>query len=432
MAEACLQWTEETSEVCVESADEGYRECTRKRDEGYRTCDDWGIFSFVCVAWTWVSNIVCVAWTWVSKWVCVAWKEVVQVVCVLWIYLITLPERIWDAIVLALTAIVEAVLPIFNPLAAQEFDECEARFFARICSAAYTTPGVPPRPGQVAVADIVDDELRACGYQDLETITFYEAADINYDTQVYVFFDPAYGGDGRLIVAFRGTEFDRKPVEDLILTDLNAPMTPIDVWHGAPSVHTGFLLAHKAVETRVMLTLAQQLERRGAIPVHFTGHSLGGGIATVAAFAARLVWLRDDASDYALRTFGSPRVGNREFVRVLRHKVPDIVRFVSAQAIGAETRDPVTQVPFKGWGYCHVFPRVVLFDDGSFVLTKYMDLAEMNPIQPGELEVAVANLATALQYHDIAVSDTSYETKLDNLCTCTGYRGASVGEGEAS
>lgn len=95
-------------------------------------------------------------------------------------------------------------------------------------------------------------------------------------------------------VAFRGTSDER----DLWL-DLDA----VRVAEGTGEVHRGF---RRALD-HVWEELADRLAGR---PAHFTGHSLGAALATLAA--AR------HAETRSLFTFGSPRVGDRDFSASLR------------------------------------------------------------------------------------------------------------------
>lgn len=94
----CKSWRDEGYQACSRYEDQGYNACKEYRDEGYRACERWDkdccdwwpcswackLFTWICVAWYWVSNWVCVAWYWVSKWVCVAWYWVSRWVCVAW------------------------------------------------------------------------------------------------------------------------------------------------------------------------------------------------------------------------------------------------------------------------------------------------------------------------------------------------------------
>jgi hypothetical protein len=70
----CLKTKDDGYNKCSQTQENGYSSCSQTSDEGYNSCDSWDPFSFVCDAWTWVSNIVCVAWTWISNVVCVAWS----------------------------------------------------------------------------------------------------------------------------------------------------------------------------------------------------------------------------------------------------------------------------------------------------------------------------------------------------------------------
>jgi len=114
--------------------------------------------------------------------------------------------------------------------------------------------------------------------------------------------------DGTTFVMFRGTEAGK--IEDVI-ADLR--VRPIRWWQGG-KVHEGFSAAYLAIRDQ----LAESLTTR---PGHIVlgGHSLGAAVATLAAAE-----LRDRGP--RLVTFGSPRVGDQEFiaavggkVRVLRH-----------------------------------------------------------------------------------------------------------------
>lgn len=81
---ACLQWATESYDQCTAYADQGYNSCA---DWDSRCCTWWPcswackLITWVCVAWTWISNVVCVAWTTISTLVCVLW-EVVQIILV--------------------------------------------------------------------------------------------------------------------------------------------------------------------------------------------------------------------------------------------------------------------------------------------------------------------------------------------------------------
>ncbi|MHC4400110.1 MAG: lipase family protein [Planctomycetota bacterium] len=131
------------------------------------------------------------------------------------------------------------------------------------------------------------------------------------------------GGRDFAVLVFRGTDQLRN-----WLTNLRA--IPAD-WPSGGKVHRGFRRALRKVWDEVR----QGLEAIDA-PCFYTGHSLGGALATLAASARPPV---------AAYTFGAPRVGDREFVASLRSPLYRVVNH----------RDVVTTVPppVEALGFVH-------------------------------------------------------------------------------
>ncbi|MDC0357797.1 lipase family protein [Oligoflexia bacterium] len=95
------------------------------------------------------------------------------------------------------------------------------------------------------------------------------------------------------ILVFRGTQ----NIKDWI-TNLDTALVP------SPSggmIHKGFLKALEAV----WITVEGELDKIKA-PLLFTGHSLGGALATAAASVSSI-------KPHAVYTFGAPRIGNVDF-----------------------------------------------------------------------------------------------------------------------
>jgi hypothetical protein len=105
--------------------------------------------------------------------------------------------------------------------------------------------------------------------------------------------------DGRLLLAFRGTEPD--DIADLG-ADLHA--TQCD-WARGGRVHAGFANAFLSVNGRIAQELGDALAPARLV---ITGHSLGAALATLAAS-----WWKGALAV----TFGSPRVGNPAFVQTI-------------------------------------------------------------------------------------------------------------------
>jgi Lipase (class 3) len=122
----------------------------------------------------------------------------------------------------------------------------------------------------------------------------------------------ARSADGRVVVAFRGTE-PTKP--ENLLVDLLTGQTDSPA---GGRVHRGFAYAFG----RVRSALAAAVAAAGPGPLLITGHSLGAGLATLAAMHLRSRRPR-------LITFGSPRVGDGRFCELLTSHQIGGARFVN-------------------------------------------------------------------------------------------------------
>jgi triacylglycerol lipase len=132
-----------------------------------------------------------------------------------------------------------------------------------------------------------------------------------------------------LIVVARGTEPNQW---DDIRADANAWTVIIDIGR----VHRGF-----KGEVDHLWPLIEKRILSNRRPTYFTGHSLGGAMAQVCAVRCKQSAIF--TNPYAVFTYGSPRVGNRKFIRSskLSH-----YRWVN-------NNDIVTRVPPRWLGYSH-------------------------------------------------------------------------------
>ena len=156
----------------------------------------------------------------------------------------------------------------------------------------------------------------------------------NDGTQVYCWID-----NNIACVAFRGTE----PTQ---WSDIKADLKIRKVKCPTGFVHRGFRDALNEVWDDVSKWLREQKRE----DVFFTGHSLGGALATLAAS-------RWNSITTHLYTYGSPRVGGRKFVKSF---------LTSNRYRFRNNNDIVTRVPFEILGYKHVSG-----DGGKFI---YFDI----------------------------------------------------------
>ena len=148
-------------------------------------------------------------------------------------------------------------------------------------------------------------------------------------SQAYVISD---GVD--IIVACRGTEASQW--SDL-KADLDARLTPSST--GIGHVHSGF----KHSVDNIWTVLQEKLSKHGKTrTIWCTGHSLGAAMSTLLAY--RLQRTETMPNPQALYTFGSPRVGDKTYIRAIEASGLLHYRFVN-------NTDIVCRVPV--WPYKH-------------------------------------------------------------------------------
>lgn len=161
------------------------------------------------------------------------------------------------------------------------------------------------------------------------------------DTQAYI---AVYerGMSPFVVIVFRGTD----NFSDL-QTDLN-------VFRFGSSVHPGFRGALEIVWKEVVRNLKDIQQLYGKLPLHLTGHSLGGALALLAAKR-----FKDEnlATAVSVVNIGCPRVGNRKLGKEIAESAA-IHRIVHAS-------DVVPRLPLLLLGYRHPGTEHWLLNEGG-------------------------------------------------------------------
>ena len=123
-------------------------------------------------------------------------------------------------------------------------------------------------------------------------------------------------------VIFRGTDDEKTFMADIKVWSKQLPYpTSTEV-----QVHSGFIDAYLDIRTQIHNHYKQHKD----LPkVLITGHSLGGALATLCALDLQYNFISDKNIELQCITFGSPRVGDKAFVKSYNNRVPNTWRVVN-------------------------------------------------------------------------------------------------------
>lgn len=181
----------------------------------------------------------------------------------------------------------------------------------------------------------------------------------------------AVSASGGLVVTIRGTESLTDVMHDLMIwkTKLRLPNC-----EGAVYVHAGFLRCAMSVLDPLRKWVLKQ--KQGGCSdgrmrsCTFTGHSLGGAVASILALIIKPSI--DEHFDVDVITFGAPRIGDSVFARHYNRTVPNHTRYVMY-------RDPIPYMP--SLFYRHVGEAVPIGSMCGYVsshkLQSYEDALEL-------------------------------------------------------
>ena len=161
------------------------------------------------------------------------------------------------------------------------------------------------------------------------------------------------------VLAFRGTE----PTELAdIKSDINAKLDEVSIAEHTVLVHSGYWRAFNCVKDPIK----QKLQDCEDCQIFFTGHSLGGALATIA-----LKYFSSDASG-ACYTFGAPPVGTKDFEN---HIKTPLYRIVNHLDIVPNLPNPfialLMQCVWKVFAFALVYFKI-----NTIVSPKYRDKIE--------------------------------------------------------
>lgn len=153
-------------------------------------------------------------------------------------------------------------------------------------------------------------------YGTAEAPIFYDGMmnhNITKDAQAY-----KLKKDGVTYVVFRGSS----SVFDAV-SDFDFMQVPFDS-RNEGRVHRGFKLQLESIKDAVFADCDPSKK------TVFCGHSLGGGLATLAALGYKLA---NPGAEVSCVTFGAPRVGDPAFAALFREKVGACARFVTERDV---------------------------------------------------------------------------------------------------
>lgn len=210
-----------------------------------------------------------------------------------------------------------------------------------------------------------------------------------------------------IVVAFEGTVPPALNLDSIIAWYQNLVDAPEYVANLHGSVHSGIYASVNNVYTDILNTVATFQQQYPNAPLYITGHSKGGGMASL--FAAMVYWTASDTlQPSAVYTFASPMIGLNDFVTAFPSGIPvsryenklDMVPFLAASASFISTLEQYAHLTTPVLDALIVMLNLSC-DDGNF---GYLPLGKLYFIDGTSITSPSANPSPALIGQSIAGS----------------------------
>ena len=151
-----------------------------------------------------------------------------------------------------------------------------------------------------------------------------------------------------IAAVFRGTQSVQSFIKDIQFLKTPPDFTVPDIEVGNARIHSGFQSSYLNIRTQTQSSIQKLAKLYPDYEIVFTGHSLGGAMASIAAvdFHVQTKGIYDDR--ISVITFGQPRVGNEAWANYY-----DSLPFSSRIFRVVKDADPIAQLPPRFTFYVH-------------------------------------------------------------------------------
>lgn len=163
--------------------------------------------------------------------------------------------------------------------------------------------------------------------------------------------------NGNYYLSFAGTNEIKDVLVDI---DFWQKTIPYDNTQTKIRVHKGFYKSYLSVRIRILSYLIENKVKS----LYVTGHSYGAALAILAA--VDIQYNLPNIEIKKVVTFGSPRVGNKEFISSFNKRVPQTFRVENGN-------DLITRLPPFFMGYGHIGNTVHIGKDKKWYLLSICD-----------------------------------------------------------